>query len=877
MMKQVILLVLFFSYSICFGAWSTIPTVNNPICIAADYQQRTVICSDGAGGAIIAWQDFRSGTSWDIYAQRIDANGNTKWTSDGIPICNQADQQMTPQIAEDGAGGAYISWLDDRNYTVYAQRVSSSGTAMWTANGVQVYLGTGLASDHKLITDLSGNAILAWVDNRNGWDGDIFAQKLSNAGSRMWTASGVQVCVYGSYVGNMQMIADGGNGAIIVWDEYLIGGYNNRDIYAQKINSSGIYQWTLHGKAICTAANSQTYPKLVPDGSGGAIIVWNDERSGGDYDVYAQKVDASGTLSWTPGEVAVCALGSWQLDPAIISTSSNGAIIAWRDLRSGMDEGVYIQELNHLGAPLWAVNGVLACTTPGSQFYPNLINDGNDNAILSWNYDNSQNPPNGYTEIFVQLYNSSGVPQWQTNGVPVNTGTNQQEFCGVAVADNVGGAIIAWKDMRNGYVDDIYAQRVFGNGTLYGAAQNEVIINEFDADVTDEWVELLVVKPGGIDLCNWIITDEDPVNMSSPTEGKLVFADNSLLRNIATATYVVVINGSGTDSFDYVNKEITLYRGNSNVNVSGTFDLNNAGDNLTLWYDDNGTWDSVQSIGIDHISYKISVNPPSGVTWSGPIAGTRDSSGNEAYFSNGSSYNNDNSSSWTPTQTHTPGETNPGQNDPPLPVTLSHFSAVELSGASVQLNWTTQSETNNNGWNIYRGETENALINDESQILNSGLISGAGSSSNPTNYSFADTYPVFAEQEYWYWLESIDFSGSSEIYGPVSIIILQENDEPETPEIPFAYGLYQNFPNPFNPETTICFTAEESGKTTIEIYNPKGRKVRTLFNGQLTEDDVLTLIWNGKDDAGKDVTSGIYMYKAKSRRKTHSKKMILIK
>src|SRR3990172_8080162 len=77
---------------------------NTPICTASGQQSSLQIVSDGAGGAIITWHDLRSGSSnSDIYAQRIDADGNVQWAKDGIPVCTEVNAQNSPCIAMDGA------------------------------------------------------------------------------------------------------------------------------------------------------------------------------------------------------------------------------------------------------------------------------------------------------------------------------------------------------------------------------------------------------------------------------------------------------------------------------------------------------------------------------------------------------------------------------------------------------------------------------------------------------------------------------------------------------------------------------------------------------------------------------------------------------
>jgi hypothetical protein len=93
---------------------------------------------------------------------------------------------------------------------------------------------------------------------------------------------------------------------------------------------------------------------------------------------------------------------------------------------------------------------------------------------------------------------------------------------------------------------------------------------------------------------------------------------------------------------------------------------------------------------------------------------------------------------------------------------------------------------------------------------------------------------------------------------------------------PAATQLAQNYPNPFNPSTDIAFTLAETGQISLEIYNIKGQKVNTLAQGNYKKGEHL-VSWNGTDDSGKPVSSGIYFYKLKDGRYTSTKKMILMK
>ena len=106
-------------------------------------------------------------------------------------------------------------------------------------------------------------------------------------------------------------------------------------------------------------------------------------------------------------------------------------------------------------------------------------------------------------------------------------------------------------------------------------------------------------------------------------------------------------------------------------------------------------------------------------------------------------------------------------------------------------------------------------------------------------------------------------------------------DEEQPSPIPHTFTLNQNYPNPFNPITTIQFTVNSLGfgdpiHTTLTIYNILGQKVISLVDEEKSPGNY-QVIWDGKDDSGKEVASGIYLYQLKTKYYTDIKKMVLLK
>ncbi len=260
------------------------------------------IISDGVGGAIISWNEWVGvypAGGHDIYSQRVNASGITQWGTRGSAVCSDTISQTASQLTSDGSNGAIIVWQDFRGGTgskLYAQRVSSVGAVQWTLNGVAVAPGGLNEVEQRILSDGSGGAYITWRQSNTS----IYAQRLNAAGAIQWTASGLSIVSTGTSIGP-QIATDGGTGAIITF--YRLGGPNGSDVYAQKVNLTGIIQWPINGAVISSALADQQAPQMVADGSGGAIMAWMDNRDDANYsiDIYAQRVNANGTLGGTTG------------------------------------------------------------------------------------------------------------------------------------------------------------------------------------------------------------------------------------------------------------------------------------------------------------------------------------------------------------------------------------------------------------------------------------------------------------------------------------------------------------------------------------------------------------------------------------------------
>ena len=185
-----------------------------------------------------------------------------------------------------------------------------------------------------------------------------------------------------------------------------------------------------------------------------------------------------------------------------------------------------------------------------------------------------------------------------------------------------------------------------------------------------------------------------------------------------------------------------------------------------------------------------------------------------------------------------------------VPVELTSFSAQTIKDG-VELNWTTATETNNQGFDVER--MNNGLFE------KIGYVAGFGTTTEPRTYSFTDS--ELPEGQYTYRLKQIDFSGSYSYSNEVSVDIA----------LPLEYALEQNYPNPFNPTTTIKYSVAEEGFVKLAVYNTLGEEVATLVNNNQKAGK-----YEVSFNASK-LSSGVYIYRIETANYSASKKLVLMK
>jgi hypothetical protein len=214
------------------------------------------------------------------------------------------------------------------------------------------------------------------------------------------------------------------------------------------------------GVPVCTKPTNQTVPGIVPDGAGGAIIVWYDLRNGPAAGrPYVQRLNAAGAAQWGTDGIPVSDIGGQYSGADIVSDGAGGAILAWLQ---GTD--VYMQRLNASGTRLWPTidpnrNGVIVSSGRAAED-ASITLDSTGGAIVAWR---ESSPTLGDYNIYAQRVSSDGIIQWDILHITVVTAPNDQ-YGAQLVSDGAGGAIMTWVDERSGF--DIYMERLNSTGTI---------------------------------------------------------------------------------------------------------------------------------------------------------------------------------------------------------------------------------------------------------------------------------------------------------------------------------------------------------------------------------------------------------------------------
>jgi len=205
-----------------------------------------------------------------------------------------------------------------------------------------------------------------------------------------------------------------------------------------------------------------------------------------------------------------------------------------------------------------------------------------------------------------------------------------------------------------------------------------------------------------------------------------------------------------------------------------------------------------------------------------------------------------------------------------LPVELSSFTAL-FANEFVTIQWATASETDVHGFNIYRAREDNFGDADK---VNVDLIPGHGTTTQPKDYSFIDVTADAYFTTYYYWLEVVNYGGTTDIYGSIQYDPVDVDGDGQLNTVVHSF-LNDIFPNPVQVGENITFDFMIGGlegtmrPVSLNIYNIKGKLVKEVINEDMMVNDY-TKTWRVND-----IANGVYFYQLKTENYQETKKLLI--
>ena len=392
-----------------------------------------------------------------------------QWSSNpflNLPLAdnNNGSDQVQPKIVSFGDAGGYVSWFDANpdspppvGYDVFYQRLNQKGYEKLPHGGKMIAdLSNSSTEDYGLDVDGQGNALVAFLDTREGSNQQVTAAKMNPWGLKLWGPLGVQLTSGSDSNAAPKIAATSDGGIVVAWT-------SNSSVVAQKLDANGNPQWG-SGVVFTESGYSYLLADLHAADNGSVVISWVREKGfTGNKTLIANKISTSGALLWGSSNVSIFTNGSLQFGnfPYFLSDGSGGAVFAWYTSSPSLQ--VFAQHILTNGAPAFPAGGVAVSTnTANVRVEPSVAyRASTQETFIFWTEEDSNQFTNG---VSGQKLDATGNAQWGPTGlVLVPLGVDTQDF---TTAMQIGsGVLVFWVDTVSFGNASIQATKLDGSGS----------------------------------------------------------------------------------------------------------------------------------------------------------------------------------------------------------------------------------------------------------------------------------------------------------------------------------------------------------------------------------------------------------------------------
>ncbi len=346
-MKQVVIVASLISYLFSTG----FDTQDGaPIRQGVHVEWYRTVAPGADGEAIFVWSDTRFGMR-NIFAHKIDQDGQLLWGSEGAVVTDLPGRQEDPVAITDGNGGIFVAWVDyrfDEQGDIFFQHLDSNGETLLNDNGIALAQVEGKQITINMCTDSLGGVFVTWQDKRSGIDDDIYGTHVSAEHDVVSPGTGLPIVVEGGNQNAKTIEYAGGSEAFIAWADFREGA--NADIYGQRLNTDMEVQFQENGMAIAASDEQELKPRATFVQGNTSFIAWKegDESS----KVLYQFVDQDGLVFESPR--AISDNDALQTAPRVKRSADGEVFVNWKDLRDDpIDGDQYFQKIDVSGDRQW--------------------------------------------------------------------------------------------------------------------------------------------------------------------------------------------------------------------------------------------------------------------------------------------------------------------------------------------------------------------------------------------------------------------------------------------------------------------------------------------------------------------------------------------
>lgn len=849
-----------------------------------DQEYPSVAANDS--GFVIAWNDPRLGNG-DIYAQRY---GSTGLPIGGNFIVNDdgaSNGQYYPGVALSDSGFV-IAWGDYRSgssWDIYAQRFNANGDTMGGNFRVN-----GAASTKNWCPGVAAGDsgyLIAWYDYSSG-NGDIYAQRIGLAGDTL----GANFLVNddtsrGQYTWGASNVAANDSGFVIIWYDYRSGSY--WEIYAQRYDPAGS---PVGGNFMVSDATSvNCYDPAVAANDSGFAVVWQDTRynPGGSYDIFCQRYDAAGSSMGGNFMVNNDAGTADQREASAAMDASGRSVAVWYDRRNDDGTwnivGIYGQRYDPSGNPVGAnfiINDTLSANRrygygPRAAFLP-----GGGFVVTWYGYDISWND-----DIYAQLFDSAGAPVG--GNIDVRDGANSGNSPDVAASDS--GFVITWRDYRNGNWD-IYAQLFRANGDTVGgnflvddgsSGQYQPTISSTGSGFVIAWndyrngdadIYAQLYKVNGDTVGGNFLVDDGGNYQYEPS---VAMADSGFV--IAWYDYR---SGNADIYAQLYNADGGAIGGNFIVNDDGAGVCEHYSPSVAMSPDGRNVviaWEDYRNDPNHNVAQIVAQKYVDGLPVGGNVVVNGSTVSNRYFWGARRVACNDQRILFC-------WEDNRRMKGMDIYAKLTDWDLQNIEAEPPVIAWVDSLTDDYSA--PYGPYPVRAVVSDNQLLAEVQLVyrmDGGEPDTLDMAFVAADTFaaaiPALALGAYdtvavEYWVIAKDSSLNRAKSASYGFAAIEPTGVSGNGALAHRLYLMPASPNPAKGSAEFRFGLAKAGRAGLEIYNVLGQKVKVLTDGYLPAGNH-TVKWNGCDESGRKVSSGIYVYRLSVEGKAFTKRLTVIR